>query len=356
MNIHQYRLEELAKIVNGELIGQADFQIVGLASLAQAKANQISFVNGDKYLDTAVLSTAGALIINQSLKEHLPAHQNFIIVDNPYLAFAILTHVFEPKFTKQGVEKTAQIDPSAVISESAYIGHYAVIGAGCVIGDDTIIQSQAKIDDGVHVGKACFIDSHVTITGMAKIGDRVRIHANTVIGSEGFGFAPYQGKWNRIAQLGSVQIGNDVRIGSNCSIDRGAIDDTILENGVIIDNLVQIAHNVRIGENTAIAAKSGIAGSTTIGKNCILAGACGVVGHITVTDNVTFTGMSMVTKNILEPGTYSSGTGLMENSQWKRAVVRFRQLADVPLTKIMKRLDHIQAQIESIESTLKLRK
>ena len=355
MNPQQYRLEDLARLVQGECVGQADLILKGLASLDSAESRHLAFVNGEKYLEQAQQSKAGAFIVTADLKDHLVEHQNFIVVANPYLAFAILTHAFEVKHTEQGIESTAQIHPSAIISDTAYIGHYVVIGANCVVGDDTIIHSHVSIHDGVEIGRGGLIESHVNLKS-CKIGDRVRIHANTVIGSEGFGFAPYQGKWHRIAQLGSVIIGNDVRIGSNCSVDRGALDDTILEDGVIIDNLVQIAHNVRIGENTAIAAKSGIAGSTTIGKNCILAGACGVVGHITVTDNVTFTGMSMVTKNILEPGTYSSGTGLMENSQWKRAVVRFRQLADVPLTKIMKRLDHIQAQIESIESTLKLRK
>ncbi|MDN5691608.1 MAG: UDP-3-O-(3-hydroxymyristoyl)glucosamine N-acyltransferase, partial [Acinetobacter sp.] len=143
---------------------------------------------------------------------------------------------------------------------------------------------------------------------------------------------------------------------SNCSIDRGALDDTIIHDGVIIDNLVQIAHNVQIGENTAIAAKCGIAGSTIIGKNCVLAGAVGIVGHIKITDNVTITGMSIVTKSISEAGSYSSGTGQFETNHWKRTVVRLRQLADVPLTKLVKQIDHMQAQIESIESTLKSRK
>ena len=246
--------------------------------------------------------------------------------------------------------------PIPEFSESAYIGHYTVIGENCVVGDHTIIKSHVTIDDQVEIGKSCFIDSHVMLTGEAKIGDRVRIHSNTVIGGEGFGFAPYQGKWHRIVQLGSVIIGNDVRIGSNCSVDRGALDDTILENGVIIDNLVQIAHNVKVGANTAIAAKCGVAGSTTIGKNCVLAGGVGVVGHINIVDNVTITGMSMVTNNISEAGKYSSGTGLLTNSQWKRTVVRLRQLADVPLTQLTKKIDHMQSQIESLESTLKLRK
>lgn len=356
MKQQHYRLEELAHLVQGQLVGQPQFELQGLASLENAQNNQIAFVNGHKYLEQARSSKAGVLITTAELQAQLPEHQNFLIVPNPYLAFAILTHAFERKTNAVGIENTAQIHSSAIISDTAYIGHYVVIGEDCVIGDHTVIQSHAKIDDGVEIGKQCFIDSHVTITGESKIADRVRIHANTVIGSEGFGFAPYQGKWHRIVQLGSVYIGNDVRIGSNCSIDRGALDDTVIEEGVVIDNLVQIAHNVHIGAHTAIAAKCGIAGSTRIGKNCILAGACGVVGHLTITDNVTLTGMSMVTKNISEPGTYSSGTGIFENNHWKRTVVRLRQLADVPLTQLTKRLDHMQSQIESLESTFKLRK
>lgn len=356
MKSTQFQLDELAQLVQGESIGQSHLSIDGLASLSQAKSHQIAFVNGEKYLEEAQNSQAGALIVTAEMRELLTQHQNFIVVKNPYLAFAILTHTFETKVLKRGIEATAQIDPSAIVADDAYIGHYVVIGEHVVIGSNTIIQSQTKIDDGVEIGNDCFIDSHVTITGQTKIANRVRIHANTVVGGEGFGFAPFQGKWNRIAQLGSVLIGNDVRIGSNCSIDRGALDDTILEEGVIIDNLVQIAHNVKIGAHTALAAKCGIAGSTTIGKNCVLAGAVGMVGHINIADNVTITGMSMVTKSISEAGSYSSGTGLLETPQWRRTVVRLRQLADVPLTKLVKKLDDMQSQIESIESTLNLRK
>ena len=356
MNRRSYRLEEIAHLVKGELFGEKALQVCNLASLENAQHDHICFVNGDKYLTQAELSHAGAYIVTAALKQQLSTKQNFIVVDNPYLAFATLTHLFEKKISQRGIESTAQIHPSAIIADDAYIGHYVVIGENCVIGNNTIIQPHAFIDNDVEVGKDCFIDVHVTITGAAKLKDRVRIHANTVIGTEGFGFAPYQGKWHRIAQLGSVRIGNDVRIGSNCIIDRGALDDTILADGVIIDNLVQIAHNVQIGENTAIAANCGIAGSAKIGKNCIMGGASGVVGHLEIADNVTLTAMSMVTKNISESGTYSSGMGLFENSHWKKTIVRLRQLADVPLTQISKRLDHMQAQLESLESTLKLRK
>ncbi|CAM4156072.1 UDP-3-O-(3-hydroxymyristoyl)glucosamine N-acyltransferase [Acinetobacter dispersus] len=356
MNRRTYRLEEIAHLVKGELFGEKDFQISNLASFESAQKQHICFVNNEKYLAQAKASHAGAYIVTTALKQQLVSKQNFIVVDNPYLAFAMLTHLFEKKISQRGIERSAQIHPSAIIADDAYIGHYVVIGENCVVGSNTIIQAHVFLDDNVEIGKDCFIDAHVTITGAAKLKDRVRIHANTVIGSEGFGFAPYQNKWHRIAQLGSVRIGNDVRIGSNCSIDRGALDDTILADGVIIDNLVQIAHNVQIGENTAIAANCGIAGSAKIGKNCIIGGASGVVGHLEITDNVTLTAMSMVTKNISEAGTYSSGMGLFENSHWKKTIVRLRQLADVPLTQITKRLDHMQAQLESLESTFKLRK
>lgn len=356
MKSNCYSLNELAQLVNGQAIGDGNVQVSGLASLEYAQAQHISFVNGEKYLDKAIQSQAGALIVTAALKTQLPHQQHFIVVDNPYLAFAQLTHHFERKFQLRGIEHTAQIAASAMIADNAYIGHYAVIGEHCVVGDHTVIQSHVRLDDAVEIGKDSLIESHVLITAAAKLGDRVRIHANTVIGGEGFGFAPYQGQWHRIAQLGSVRIGNNVRIGSNCSIDRGALEDTIIEDGVILDNLVQIAHNVKVGAHTAMAAKCGVAGSTTIGKNCIFAGAVGVVGHINICDNVTITGMSMVTKNILQPGSYSSGTAMSETAQWKKTVVRLRQLADVPLTKMVKQLDHMQARIESLETNFKLRK
>lgn len=184
------------------------------------------------------------------------------------------------------------------------------------------------------------------------IGEQVRIHANTVIGGDGFGFAPYQGGWYRIAQLGRVVIHDDVRIGANCSIDRGALDDTVLCKGVIIDNLVQIAHNVVIGDNTAVAAKVGIAGSTTIGKNCIIGGAVGIAGHLDICDQVQLTGMSMVTRSINKPGVYSSGTGISENNQWKRMIIGLRQLAETPVSKITKRIEDLQARVEQVESAL----
>ena len=170
MSSQFYRLEEIATLVQGQWIGQANLRLQGLASLECAQANQLAFVNGDKYLAQARSSQAGALIVTASLQAELDNHNNFIVVDNPYLAFAILTHVFERKHTQRGIESTAQIHPSAMISDSAYIGHYVVIGENCVVGDNTIVQSHCKIDDFVEIGRDCFIDSQVTLTGEANLG------------------------------------------------------------------------------------------------------------------------------------------------------------------------------------------
>src|SRR5690606_22213467 len=356
MNHQQLQLADLARLVQGECVGQADLRLSALASLEHATSQDLAFVNADKYVEQANQSQAAALIVTAELKQQITSHQNFIVVANPYLAFAILTHVFEKKNTQRGIESTAQIHPSAIIADDAYIGHYVVIGEHCVVGANTVIQPHVHVDNDVEIGQDCFIDAHVTLTGGAKIGNRVRIHANTVIGSEGFGFAPYQGKWHRIAQLGSVRIADDVRIGSNCSIDRGALDDTILQQGVIIDNLVQIAHNVKIGAHTAISAKTAVAGSGLIDKNYIIGGASAIYGHLNVADSVTRAGMAMVTKKLPEAVTYSSGSGLYGKEKWKRAVVRLVRLGDVPLTQVKKRLDHLQSQTESVESRFKLRR
>lgn len=347
-----YRLAELAKHIQADVVGDAEKQVVGLASLQYASTQHLSFVNGEKYLADALQTQAGALIVTPALLPMLQAElqADYLVVNNPYLAFAILTHVFEEKQQQRGIEPTAQIHPSAIIGDNVYIGHHVVIGEDCVVGENSIILANTVLGTGVKIGTSCFIDTNVSLSGRCQLGHRVRVHANTSIGGEGFGFAPYQGQWHRIAQLGSVRIGNDVRIGSNCSIDRGALDDTVIENGVIIDNLVQIAHNVYIGANTAIAAKTGIAGSTKIGKNCVLAGDCGVVGHISIADNVTLTAQAMVTKSITQAGSYSSGTSVMETKQWKKAIIGLRQLADLPLTKISKKLDDIQSQLQSKES------
>lgn len=345
-----YSLEQLSRHVQGIVHGDSQFQIQQLKSLTQASSDDIAFVNGEKYLPQARQSQAGALIVSADLVADLADQFQLIVVDSPYLAFAQMTHIFADQAEFEGIASTTRIHPSAIIGANVRIGDFAVIGANVRIGDNSQIFPQVHIAENVTIGHSAWIESHVSIFAKATIGDHVRIHANTVIGSEGFGFAPYQGQWHRIVQLGSVRIGNQVRVGSNCSIDRGALDDTVIDDGVILDNLVQVAHNVQIGKHSAIAAQTAIAGSTEIGANCIIGGASAIAGHLTIVDGVQLTGMSMVTKSILQAGVYSSGTGSLENTAWKKAVVGFRQLSATPINALLKQIKLLTARVDQLES------
>lgn len=335
--------------IQGTVYGDVQYKVEQLRSLEMASHKDISFVNGEKYLEQALASKAGVLIVPSELVDKLKDQFILIEVNSPYLAFAQLTHIFAKKSALSDIAATAKIHPSAQIGAGVAIADYVVIGANTIIGDHSQIYPNTVIDDNVIIGKHAYIESNVSIGHDTQIGEHARIHANTVIGSEGFGFAPYQGQWHRIAQLGKVRIGNNVRIGSNCSIDRGALDDTVLEDGVIVDNLVQIAHNVQIGAHTAIAATSAIAGSTKIGRHCIIGGACGISGHLTITDHVQLTGMTMVTKSISTAGVYSSGTSQLENMSWKKAVAGFRQLSNISISRLLKQVNSLQMRIETLE-------
>ena len=229
-----------------------------------------------------------------------------------------------------GVHPSAVIGSNTSIHESSHIGPNVVIGIDVVIGENTVIESNTVVSDRCHIGNDCYLHSNVTVYHGVRIGDNVNIHSGAVIGADGFGFAiTPEKKWLKIHQLGSVLIGNNVDIGANTCIDRGALEDTVIGDGVIIDNQVQIAHNCIIGDNTAIAGCVGIAGSTIIGKNCTLAGGVGVAGHLEIVDNVHVTSMSLVTGSILKPGSWSSGTSMMETSRWRKNAVRFSHLDDL---------------------------
>lgn len=342
-------LGQLATQLNAELVGNPDTAIQGLASLQHAKSWHLAFLSNSRYKSQLNTTEAGAVLIRkEDVGEYTGA---VLIVPNPYAAFAGLTHLFDqtPRPVAQ-IHPTAIIAASATIDPSASIGPYVIIEDDVTIAANVILESHVCIAKGSCIGAGSWLDKHVTVQHHCQLGERVRIHAGTVIGADGFGFAPHEGQWYRIAQLGRVVIGNDVRIGANCTIDRGALDDTTIGHGVIIDNLVQIAHNVHIGDYTAIAANVGIAGSANIGKHCIIGGASGIAGHLSICDHVNLTGMAMITKSIHQPGTYSSGTSFAENSQWKKMVVRLRQLADVPLTQLIKQIEHLQVRVEQVES------
>lgn len=311
---------------------QLSFGVSGIGSLSTATNTQLSFLADPQYISALADSQAGVVLVSEHYAEAIKTPMIALVVATPYLAYASSTQLFAPKPAKGIIHPTAVIADSAIIEDGVSIGPFCVIAEQVRIGADSCLEANVVIEANASIGNSCIIKSQVVIGHDCVIGDQVRIHAGASIGSEGFGFAPTkdpsQTGWERIAQLGRVIIGNQVRIGSHTCIDRGAIDDTIIGDHVIIDNLVQIAHNVHIGDGSAIASQTGIAGSTTLGKRCIVGGAVGITGHIDITDDVTLSGMSMVTKSIKIPGSYSSGTAAMPTAKWRRAAVRFRQMGN----------------------------
>ena len=333
---HCYTLADIAERFSLRLSGRSgiavsgDAHVSGLATLSSACASQLSFFTNMAYREQLQKTGAAAVILNESAVEDCPVP--CLVADNPYLAYAKVSALFNIlPVPVAGIHPSAVIDPSARVAPSATIGPQCVIAANVLIGDGVVINAGCIVGDGSIVGAHSYLHSRVSICHGVTVGEDVVIHSGAVIGSDGFGFAPdfsagSDSGWCKIHQLGGVVIGNRVEIGANTCIDRGALDDTVIGDGVIIDNLVQIAHNVKIGNNTAIAACSGIAGSTEIGEHCTIAGAVGIVGHIKIADRVHITAKSLVTGSINEAGSYSSGTALSPTVAWRRNAVRFSQL------------------------------
>lgn len=325
---HVYTLQYLADHVGGEVKGDASVSISSLSTLQGATSEDISFLANPAYEKYLADNKAGAVIVSAKVAEDKSG--NFIVHENPYLAYARLTHLWDS--TKVNLFEGSNIHPKAVVHETANIAEGVFIGAGAVIGEQVSISSGAIIGENVTIAKDSVVGEGsrlypgVHVYHGVSIGARCIIHSGVVIGSDGFGFAPNKGEWEKIVQLGGVIIEDDVEIGANSAIDRGALDNTVIERGVKLDNQIQIAHNVRVGQNTAMAACCAVAGSTTIGKNCVIGGASGIAGHLTITDNVHITAMTMVIKSLNEPGVYSSGTGVQPNAQWRKSIARLRQL------------------------------
>ncbi len=337
-----FTLARLAEQLGARLLGDPSLVIAGLATLQEAEANQLAFLANSQYRKFLADSKAGAVLLTEADAEGFAG--NALIVADPYLSYARLSHQFDPK-----PQAEAGIHPSAVVAEDAQVDPTASIGAGVVVA------SGACIGAGVTLGAHCFIGARsqiaaggwlaprVTLYHDVIIGERVVIQSGAVIGSEGFGFANEGGRWQKIAQIGGVQIGDDVEIGANTTIDRGALANTQVGNGVKLDNQIQIAHNVQIGDHTAMAACVGISGSTRIGKHCMIAGGVGMVGHIEVCDNVFVSGMTMVTRSITEPGAYSSGTAMQPAAEWRKSAARIRQL-----DALAKRVQQLEKQLEVV--------
>lgn len=320
-----YSLAELTQYLDAELVGDPQYEIRALATLQTAGANQLSFIANPAYQKYLAQTQAGALLIRSEFVNQYSGHK--LIVANPYLAYARVSALF-------GITTTCEpgIHPTAVIGQDCQLGQGISLGANCVVGNGTRLADGVVVGAGTVIGEDCQLGTrtrlaaNVTLYHGVSLGEDCILHSGCVVGADGFGFAPSTAGWVKIHQLGGVVIGNRVEIGASTCIDRGALDDTFIDDGVIIDNLVQIAHNVRIGKNTAIAGHTAIAGSTSIGANCTIAGAVGIVGHLQITDGVHITAMTLVTHSIDKPGSYSSGTPLDQTRDWRKNAARFRQL------------------------------
>ena len=337
-------LGQLADALGATLKGSETLEITGLATLQEAGAGQLSFLANPQYRKYLATTHAAAVLLKAADAEDFAG--NALIVPDPYLAYARISHLFDPK-----PKAVAGIHPSAVVAEDAQVDELASVGPFAVI------ESGARIGPGVTIGAHCFIGARcvigeggwlaprVTLYHDVRIGKRVVIQSGAVIGGEGFGFANEKGAWRKIAQIGGVVVGDDVEIGVNTAVDRGALADTRIGDGVKLDNQIQIAHNVQVGDHTAMAACVGISGSTRIGKHCTIAGGVGMVGHIDVCDGVFVSGMTMVTRSITEPGAYSSGTAMQPLADWRKSAARIRQLDEMA-----KRLQQLEKRVDTVTS------
>lgn len=323
------QLGQIVDALGGELLGGSrDTPISRISPLETADAGSISFLSNPRYEAQMAASGAACVIVAPALRAAAAARGACIVTANPYVYFAKLTQFWrahQQGGKRQGVHPSAVVDPSAQVDASAYIGPQCVIGAGVTIGADTVLTSR------------------ITIADFCEVGQRCLIHPGVVIGADGFGFANEAGQWVKIEQLGRVRIGNDVEIGANTCIDRGALDDTIIEDGVKLDNLVQIAHNVHIGAHSVIAGNAGVAGSARIGRNCSIGGAANILGHLTIADGTSISPTSMVTRSIHQPDLYTGIFPLQTNAQWEKNAASLKQLH--VLRERIKKLEHaLQAQ------------
>lgn len=325
MTVKQWTLGELADAINGTVRGDPTVVITAVGTLKNAGPQQVSFLANSKYRQYLQSTRAAAVIVDEQAADSFTG--NALVVDDPYVSYARLAGLLYPQQSRDsGCHPSAVIDPSADVHPSALVGANVSIGADVTISAGAEIGPGCVLMTGVHIGERSRLLANVTLGEKVSLGSRVIVHPGAVIGADGFGIAYDGEQWIKVPQVGSVEIGDDVEIGANTTIDRGAIDNTIIEQGVKLDNQIQIAHNCIIGAHTVIAGCAGIAGSTRIGRNCAIGGGAAIGGHLQITDGVQLTGMTMVTKSITQPGIYSSGIPAEPNRQWHRNIVRYRQM------------------------------
>lgn len=333
-------LGEIAKHIGASVKGDASIKVASLANLSTASAHQLSFLSNSKYATELAHTKAGGVILKAS--DCHAYSGNSLVMEDPYLGFAKAAQLLDnTPIQKRGQASSAIIASSASIGSNVSIGEGAVISANVKIKDNATIGANCFIGEEAMIGDSVNLRANVSIYHRVELGDRVSVHSGTVIGCDGFGYANDKGNWVKIPQTGTVIIGDDTEIGANTSIDRGALDNTLIGKNVIIDNLVHIAHNVEIGDHSCICGSTGIAGSAILGKYVVVAGQCAINGHVNIVDKVQITGQSMITKSIKEPGVYSSGMPAAPNRDWQKNTVQLRQIGK------------LVARVKALESELK---
>jgi UDP-3-O-[3-hydroxymyristoyl] glucosamine N-acyltransferase len=316
---------QLATDLGLKISGDPKTPVSGVATLRNATGDQLSFLANPKYRQYLQQTRAAAVILSEDLVDSCPVAA--LISADPYTDYARAAgHFDRSRQFDPGVHPTAVVADDVQLGEGVAIGPHAVIEEGCRIGEHCHIGSGTIVGRECRIGSGSFLAARVTLCSDVRLGQRVIIHPGAVIGADGFGIAMGDDGWIKVPQLGGVSIGDDCEIGANTTIDRGALDDTVLENDVRLDNLVQIAHNVHIGAHTAMAGCAAAAGSARIGRYCLIGGGAGILGHLEVADRVTITARTLVTHSIKEPGEYSSGTPMQEKRNWLKNTVRLRQL------------------------------
>jgi len=329
----QARLSDIAALLGGELCGDPGLVVTRIGALDRADAHTIAFLAHPRYASQLAATAAGCVIVGPAQREAAAARGAAIVCADPYLAFARLTQWWARqtrRAAEPGVHPSAVLEPGAVVHPTASVGAMAFVGAGAHIGPAAVVGPQAHVGEDARVGEATVLKPRAMLGDGCRIGARGIVHAGAVIGADGFGFAPAregdQARWEKIEQLGAVLIGDDVEIGANTCVDRGALEDTVLEDGVKLDNLVQIGHNVRVGAHTAFAGCVGVAGSARIGRHCTAGGGAIILGHLEIVDHVHITAATVITRSILRPGQYSGLFPFDDNASWEKNAATLRQL------------------------------
>jgi UDP-3-O-[3-hydroxymyristoyl] glucosamine N-acyltransferase len=321
----QFSAAELARRLDLAVHGDPATCVSGVATLARATPASLGFLANPRYRAQLSETRAGIVVMGAADAEGYAG--TALVAADPYVAFAKAAALFEPRATTTpGIHASAAIDASATVDPGAQVGAFVSIGARSVVENGVVLGPGCVVGEDCVVGADCELGARVVLVRRVRLGRRVLVHPGAVLGADGFGLAMDAGRWLKVPQLGGVVVGDDCEIGANTTIDRGALDDTVLEEDVRLDNQIQIGHNVHIGAHTAMAGCSAVAGSARIGRYCLVGGGAGVLGHLELCDRVIVTAMSLVTHSIREPGEYSSGTPLMDNRSWRKSAARFKQL------------------------------